>query len=35
MGLKDLFKKKEENTIVSEVERKSIFDTDYPMDKEV
>ncbi|MBQ9934461.1 MAG: hypothetical protein IJO70_01270 [Lachnospiraceae bacterium] len=33
MGLKDLFKKKEENTTVTEVERKSIFDTDYPMDK--
>lgn len=33
MGIKDFFKKKEEKVIVSGVERKSIFDTDYPMDK--
>ena len=33
MGLKDLFKKKEEKVDVSNMERKSIFDTDYPMDK--
>ena len=33
MGLKDLFKKKEETVIVSGIERKSIFDTDYPIDK--
>ncbi len=33
MGLKDLFKKKEENVNVSNLERRSVFETEYPIDR--